>query len=66
MNFNVFQVFELVEFKYGNEVLKDVMKMTDDDIKANRVAFGKRTSSKEYMKIFKRSLGIWERHLRFS
>lgn len=66
MNFNVFEVFKLVECKYGNEVLKDVMKMTDDDIKANRVAFGKRTSSREYMNIFKRSLNIWERHLRFS
>lgn len=66
MNFNAFKVFKVVECKYGNEVLKDVMKMTDDDIKANRVAFGKRTSSKEYMKIFKRSLSIWERHLRFS
>lgn len=66
MNFNVFEVFKLVECKYGKQVLKDIVEMTEDDIKFNRVAFGKRTSSIEYMKIFKRSLNIWERHLRFS
>ncbi len=38
----------------------------ENDIKVNRVAFGKRTSSKEYMRIFKRSFKIWQRELKFS
>lgn len=66
MNFSQFKLFSLIEIKYGKTVLKDIINMTEDDIKANRIAFGKRTSSKEYMRIFKRSFKIWQRELKFS
>lgn len=66
MNFDTFETFRSVESKYGRLALITILDMTEDDIKANRIAFGKRTSSKEYMKIFKRSFKIWQRHLRYS
>lgn len=65
MNFSQFNLFNLIEIKYGKDVLKDIMNMTEDDIKANRISFGKKTSSKEYMRIFKRSFKIWQRQLKF-
>lgn len=66
MNFDTFDLFKAIENKYGKLALKTILNMTEDDIKANRIAFGKRTSSKEYMNIFKRSFRIWQRYLKYS
>lgn len=63
MNFNNFRLFSLIENKFGKNALKLIVNMTEDDIKTNRVAFGKKTSSKEYMRIFKRSFKIYKNQL---
>lgn len=54
---------ELVQFKsvalqFGDKILKDALDITSKDIQFNRVSFGKRTSSNEFMKIFFRSLSL--------
>lgn len=47
--------------EYGSKVLKRVMEMTTADIKANRISFSKRTSSKDFMDIFHMSLNTYLR-----
>lgn len=42
--------------------LKEAMEMTTEDIKANRIAFNKKTSAHEFMTIFFRSLNLCARY----
>lgn len=46
------EIFDDVKKHQGIDYLSKVIKATDDDIKANRIAFNKRTNSKEYIDIF--------------
>lgn len=52
------QAFKQVILLHGKKVLNVALDITEKDIKANRVAFNKRTSSKEFMAIFYRSLDL--------
>lgn len=46
----------------GEKIFKDALQMTTDDIKFNRIGFKKRTSNKEFMTIFFRSVDICARY----
>lgn len=46
----------------GETIFKDALQMTTDDIKFNRIGFGKKTNSKEFMTIFFRSVDICSRY----
>lgn len=52
------QCFKQVEILHGKKVLNMALDMTGDDIKANRVAFNKKTNVKEFMRIFFRSVNV--------
>lgn len=41
-----------VLIKHGQAAISEVMKMTEDDIKVNRIAFGVRTNKKDFMRLF--------------
>lgn len=51
-------LFNMVKEDLGEEVLKQAMEMTTQDIKFNRVGFGKKTSTKQFMNIFFSSVDI--------
>ena len=52
------QAFKQVEILHSKNILNMALDITEKDIKANRVAFNKKTSSKEFMAIFYRSLDL--------
>ena len=52
------QAFKEVIKKRGKDTFNRALDITEKDIKDNRVAFNKRTSSKEFMTIFYRSLDL--------
>lgn len=57
---------ELYLLKYtkencGKKLFSAALQMTTDDIKFNRIGFGKKTNSKEFMTIFFRSIDICAR-----
>ena len=52
---------ECVLKEYGSKVLNRVMDMTTADIKANRIPFDRRTSSKDFMAIFYMNLNVYLR-----
>lgn len=51
-------IFKTVKNQYGGNVLKEALKMTTDDIKANNILLGKKTSSLDFMVVFYRSLSL--------
>lgn len=52
------KVFEHIKSKHGDEVFKAAMDITSKDVIANNVNLGKRTSSKQFMSVFFRSLNL--------
>ena len=51
-------MFKEVEQAYGHHVLKNALQMTTDDIRFNKIVFGKRTSSRDFMDVFFKSLRL--------
>ncbi|WP_024614643.1 hypothetical protein [Clostridium sp. Ade.TY] len=45
------------------EQFKEILKITEDDIKFNKVMFNKRTSSQEFILICNRSLNLVKRYI---
>ena len=43
---------------YGKEIVNNALEVTTEDIKFNRVGFGKLTNARDFMKIFYCSLKI--------
>lgn len=50
-----------VSIKYGQAAISQVMKMTEDDIKVNRIAFGVKTNKKDFMRLFYMNLNVYLR-----
>lgn len=58
-------IFDNVKQQYGRDFLREVINATDNDVKANRVAFCKRTSPEEYIEIFTRTCNLFIRAYAF-
>ena len=58
----LFKFLKSVEKKYGKEVLGQALEVTSQDIKFNRIGFGKVTKSVDFIKIFNRSLSLCVRY----
>ena len=58
MKINEIDIFKMVEENFGENLLKEALKITTDDIKANNISLGKKTSTKEFMGIFFKSLKL--------
>ncbi|MFR5643197.1 MAG: hypothetical protein ACLTK7_08525 [Clostridium paraputrificum] len=50
-----------VLIKHGQDTISEVMKMTEDDIKVNRIAFGVKTNKKDFMRLFYMNLNVYLR-----
>lgn len=50
-----------VSIKHGQATISQVMKMTEDDIKVNRIAFGVKTNKKDFMRLFYMNLNVYLR-----
>ena len=58
MKINEIDIFKMVEENFGENLLKEALKITTDDIKANNISLGKRTNNIEFMNIFFRSFKV--------
>lgn len=54
----VYKFLKAVEKKYGKSLMVQALDVTTQDIKFNRVGFGKLTNSVDFIKIFNRSLKL--------
>ena len=50
-----------VLIKHGQATISEVMKMTEDDIKVNRIAFGVKANKKDFMRLFYMNLNVYLR-----
>lgn len=54
----IYRFLKVVEKKYGKSVLDQALDVTTQDIKFNRIGFGKLTKPVDFIKIFNRSLKV--------
>ena len=54
----IFKFLKAVEKKYGKSVVSQALDVTTQDIKFNRIGFGKLTNPVDFIKIFNRSLKL--------
>ena len=58
----LFKFLKSVEKKYGKSVVSRALEITTQDIKFNRIGFGKVTKSVDFIRIFNRSLSLCIRY----
>lgn len=58
MKMNELLIFKMVEDSFGRNFLKEVFKITTDDIKANNIGLGKKTNARTFMQVFFKSLKL--------
>ncbi|MBI6052326.1 hypothetical protein [Clostridium perfringens] len=55
----VFKKIQELKKKYSSEVFKGILSTVEEDVKFNRIKFGKRTNQKEFLKILNITECVW-------
>lgn len=57
----VFKEIQNLKSKYSSEVFKDMLRTVEQDIKFNRIIFGKRTSQTKFLEILRTTEVVFRR-----
>lgn len=55
----VFRKIQEVKNKYSDEIFKGILCSVEEDIRFNRIKFGKRTNQKDFLQILNTTEGVW-------